>query len=117
MNNRKVYNIIISKQTASPHAMEEVIEDTNPENPQDYLNIIYWCKHMYLDKKNRWQEFSKLCQASRCKCKCKNNKNVVFWHFQHTDGTVLDPDNVKDQGDPAQIKEDLPGKGCARGLD
>ena len=96
INNRKVYDIIISKQTASPHAMEEVIEDTNLKNPHDYLSIIYWHKCMYLDEKNRWQEFSKLGQASGCKHKCKNNKNIVFWHCQHADGTVLDPDDVKE---------------------
>ena len=76
--------------------MEEVIEDTTPENPKDYLKISYWRKHTYLDEKNRQQEFSKLGQVSGHKRKCKTGKNMSFWHFQHTDSTVLDPEDVKE---------------------
>ena len=96
MNNRKAYEIIVSKHSASPHAVEEVIEDTTPENPQDYPNITYWRKRAYLDEKNRRQEFSRSGQASGRKRKRKNNKNVAFWHFQQADGTVLGPDDVKE---------------------
>ena len=76
--------------------MEEVIEDTTPENPKDYPKISYWHKRTYLDEKNRRQEFSKSGQASGRKRKCKTGKNVSFWHFQHADGTVLDPEDVKE---------------------
>ena len=76
--------------------MEEVIKDTTPKNPKDYPKISYWHKCTYLEEKNRWQEFSKLGQVSGCKRKCKTSKNVSFWHFQHTDGTVLDHEDVKE---------------------
>ena len=76
--------------------MEEVIKDTTPENPKDYPKISYWRKHTYLDEKNRRQEFSKSGQASGHKRKRKTSKNVSFWHFQHADGTVLDPEDVKE---------------------
>ena len=76
--------------------MEEVIEDTTPENPKDYPKISYWRKRTYLDEKNRRQEFSKSGQASGRKRKRKTGKNVSFWHFQHADGTVLDPEDIKE---------------------
>ena len=76
--------------------MEEVIEDTTPENPKDYPKISYWRKRTYLDEKNRQQEFSKSGQASGRKRKRMTGKNVSFWHFQHADSTVLDPEDVKE---------------------
>jgi hypothetical protein len=45
--------MIAAAQGASPHANMEVIEDTAPENPDDYPKITYWCKRAHLDEKNR----------------------------------------------------------------
>jgi hypothetical protein len=85
--------MIAAAQGASPHANMEVIEDTAPENPDDYPKITYWRKRAHLDEKNRQKEFSK---GGRKGHKCKNGKNVAFWHFQHADGTVLEPNEVKE---------------------
>jgi hypothetical protein len=75
-------------------ATAEVIQDTTPENPDDYPDITYWCKRVQLDEKNRQLEFAKSSPGRKRKRKSKG-KNVAFWHFQHRDGTVLDYEEVK----------------------
>jgi hypothetical protein len=91
---RKAYAMLVSAPGVVAQATAEVIQDTTPENPDNYPEITYWHKHVQLDKKNRQLEFTKASPGHKSKSKSKG-KNIAFWHFQHRDGTVLDYKEVK----------------------
>jgi hypothetical protein len=91
---RKVYATLASAPGARAQVTAKVIQDTTPKNPDDYPTITYWHKRVQLDKKNRWLEFTKTKPGSKRKCKSKG-KNIAFWHFQYSDSTVLNYDEVK----------------------
>jgi hypothetical protein len=86
--------MLVSAPRAGAQVTAKVIQDTAPENPDNYPKITYWRKQVQLDEKNRRLEFAKTKLGSKCKCKSKG-KNIAFWHFQYSNGTVLNYDEVK----------------------
>jgi hypothetical protein len=91
---RKAYATLASAPRAGAQVTAKVIQDTAPKNLDNYPTITYWHKRVQLDKKNRRLEFTKTKPGSKRKHKSKG-KNIAFWHFQYSDGTVLNYDEVK----------------------
>src|ERR1700761_8970089 len=83
---RKSYATLVSaRNIAPPNATTEVIRDTTPLNKQDYPDITYWTKRLYLDEKNRREEFGKKKGKGKKKPGRKpkgDDENVRFWHFE-----------------------------------
>ena len=74
----------------------QIIRDNTPEDRDDYPNIDYWEKGAQLDEKARRAELAKSVKPSRRRGRGRPNpnENLTFWHFQHSDGRVLDGDEV-----------------------
>jgi hypothetical protein len=86
--------MLASAPGAGAQVTAEVIQDTAPKNLDNYPTITYWHKCVQLDEKNRRLEFTKTKPGSKHKHKSKG-KNIAFWHFQYSDGTVLNYNEVK----------------------